>query len=222
LLNSATLLEQSLKVNEDTMARPSSQQRREEILDAALTLFRTKGLLQTSTRDLTEVMGISRSHIYHYFPNWQELCLAALDKYTTADLHDVDAMLQGLPPAMALLKLVDSILPYEVDAEWLLYSDTWQASTRIADYRELARKINDGWNALIVAIINRGCAAQDFSPVDAALVARQLSAMINGYADVLALDPSPQNREQALSDILALMTMTLKPAHPLDSTLSEV
>jgi AcrR family transcriptional regulator len=54
-------------------------------------------LLQTSTRDLTEVMGISRSHIYHYFPNWQELCLAALDKYMTADLHDVGELLQDIP-----------------------------------------------------------------------------------------------------------------------------
>ena len=201
------------------MARPSSQQRREEILDAALTLFRSKGLLQTSTRDLTEVMGISRSHIYHYFPNWQELCLAALDKYMTADLHDVGELLQDIPPAEALLKLAESILPYEVDADWLLYSDTWQASTRITAYGDLARKVNEGWNRLIVAIINEGCVAQDFAPVDAGQVARQLSAMINGYADVLALDPSPANRKQALADILALMNVTLKPTRPLDAAL---
>lgn len=201
------------------MTRPSSVQRRDEILDAAFALFRTKGLLQTSTRDLTEAMGISRSHIYHYFPNWQALCLAALDKYMTADLQQMDDLLRSLPPALALLTLADSIMPYEVDAEWLLYSDTWQASARIAAYRELAQKVNDGWSGLVAARINQGCEAGFFAPVDAGQVARQLSTMINGYADVLALDPSRDTRQQALLDIVAFMNVSLKPAQPLDASL---
>lgn len=201
------------------MARPSSVQRRDEILDAAFALFRTKGLLQTSTRDLTEVMGISRSHIYHYFPNWQALCLAALDKYMTADLQQVDDLLHGLPPALALLTLADSIMPYEMDGEWLLYADTWQASARIEAYRELAQKVNDGWNGLIAVTINQGSEAGIFAPVDAGQVARQLGAMINGYADVLALDPSRETRQQALLDIVAFMNVSLKPAQPLDASL---
>ncbi|PKH26647.1 TetR family transcriptional regulator [Enterobacterales bacterium CwR94] len=200
------------------MARQSTQQRRDDILDAAIALFRTKGLMQTATRDLTETMGISRSHIYHYFPNWQALTLAALEKYMREDLQAVRATLQGEAPAIALLKLADNILPHQIDSEWLIYSDTWQASARIASYQALASQVTAAWNQLILEIIEAGCTAKHFTPVDAGQVARQISAVINGYADVLALNPTLAVRQQALNDISSLMNALLQPVSPLEPT----
>ncbi|HBO3115595.1 TPA: helix-turn-helix transcriptional regulator, partial [Pseudomonas aeruginosa] len=44
--------------------------RKDQIIAAALELFRSKGFADVSTRDLAEHAGLSRSHVYHYFSDW--------------------------------------------------------------------------------------------------------------------------------------------------------
>lgn len=193
------------------MTRQSSQQRREVILSAAIGLFRTKGFMNTSTRDLTEIMGISRSHIYHYFPNWQDLCLTALEEFMTSDLLEASNELNQVPPVDALVLFANWFLPQKIDSDWLLYADTWQASARSEPYRLLAKKINDDWNELIRKIIVRGCEDGIFIQVDAEQTARQLSAIINGYSDALAREPTG-DPQQSLEDIYALMNLLLAPS----------
>ncbi len=48
---------------------------RTKILDGAIALFIDKGIDNVTTRELTEHVGISRSHIYHYFRDWRSLRL---------------------------------------------------------------------------------------------------------------------------------------------------
>lgn len=60
------------------MARPSAEQRKEMIIEAVLALFREKGMAASSTRDIAERTGLARSHVYHYFKDWKELCLCAV------------------------------------------------------------------------------------------------------------------------------------------------
>ncbi|GAB7207540.1 TetR/AcrR family transcriptional regulator [Dickeya oryzae] len=50
---------------------------KETILDAAISLFKEKGVTAVKTRDVTDFLGISRSHIYHYFSDWNGLRAAA-------------------------------------------------------------------------------------------------------------------------------------------------
>lgn len=51
--------------------KAKSELMREKILKAVVELFIEKGIEKVTTRDLTEYLGISRSHIYHYFKDWQ-------------------------------------------------------------------------------------------------------------------------------------------------------
>ncbi|MGL4477748.1 MAG: TetR/AcrR family transcriptional regulator, partial [Aeromonas veronii] len=62
------------------MARPSAEQRKEMIIEAVLALFREKGMAASSTRDIAERTGLARSHVYHYFKDWKELCLCAVER----------------------------------------------------------------------------------------------------------------------------------------------
>lgn len=183
------------------MTRPISQTRRQAILDTAIALFRQKGLPNTATRDVTEALGISRSHIYHYFPNWQALCLAALDDFMQADLQDAGDELQGMPAREALSLLIEWFLPHHIDPDWLLYSDIWQASMRDEAWKQLTLKHTAGWNGLFEKIIQQGIDEGIYPPLDTARTARQLCALVNGYADLLSLDPDPALRAGAIEDI---------------------
>lgn len=178
-----------------------TQTRRQAILDAAIALFRQKGLPHTATRDVTEALGISRSHIYHYFPNWQALCLAALDHFMKADLQSAEEELQGMSAREALSLLIEWFLPHHIDPDWLLYSDIWQASMRDEAWQKLTLEHTAGWNRLFQKIIVQGIDEGIYQPLDAARTARQLCALVNGYADLLSLAPAPALRTQAIEDI---------------------
>ncbi len=205
------LLEQSLKVNKASMTRQPSEQRREAILSTAIALFRTKGLLQTSTRDLTEALGISRSHIYHYFPNWQALCLAALEYYMQQDWQQARDELAVMEPKAALRRLTEWFLPDDVDPDWLIYADAWQIAARDEAYKALAQNVTVEWNGLIERVIVRGCEAGVFRCKDVAQTARLLGGAINGYADRVSLEPNERSRQQALADIDSLINVLLQP-----------
>lgn len=193
------------------MTRQPSEQRREAILSTAIALFRSKGLLQTSTRDLTEALGISRSHIYHYFPNWQALCLAALGHYMRQDWQEAKDELAVMQPETALRRLTEWFLPDDVDPDWLIYADAWQIAARDEAYRALAQSVTADWNSLIEQVIVRGCEAGVFRCKDVAQATRLLGGAINGYADTVSFEPNAMHRQQAMTDIATLTALLLKP-----------
>jgi len=76
------------------MARSQQQnekmrnERREQIMQAALQLFTTKGLFATKVKDIAEKVGMAQGLIYHYFDSkeeiYEELISNALDKMNEA------------------------------------------------------------------------------------------------------------------------------------------
>ena len=83
----------------------SSPERKGQIIAAALELFREKGFADVSTRDLAEHAGLSRSHIYHYFGDWNELRREAFVHFADEQLKEAGARLTDKPPVEALLGL---------------------------------------------------------------------------------------------------------------------
>ena len=62
------------------MAAPTGS-RRDEIVDAARSLYEEKGLSRTTIQDITARLGVTRSLFYHYFPNKDAVTSAVLDTY---------------------------------------------------------------------------------------------------------------------------------------------
>lgn len=90
--------------------KKKTEELRVRILDGAVALFIEKGIEKVTTRELTEHLGLSRSHIYHYFKDWQSLCLAALERFMQQELDDLTESLAGREPHEKV-KRIDQILP---------------------------------------------------------------------------------------------------------------
>jgi AcrR family transcriptional regulator len=60
-----------------TPQRSSSEERREQLIDAAVTEFAANGFNGTSTTAIAKRAGISQPYVYALFPNKHELFLAA-------------------------------------------------------------------------------------------------------------------------------------------------
>ena len=182
---------------------------RERILSTAVALFIEKGLENVKTRELTTQLGISRSHIYHYFPDWTTLCVAACRYFAQKDLQQFTQEISALPFSQRLDAFIESYLPQEPDAMWQLYSSLWRKATNEEVYAELAKEISAQWEALMTGIMRDGMSAGVFRETNPEQVARQFSAMINGYADLLLVHRESAARDQAMSDLNAFIKLAL-------------
>lgn len=194
--------------------KATADELRAMILDGAITLFIEKGIEKVTTRELAEHLGISRSHIYHYFRDWQTLCLDAMTVYMQADLDNLKGTIAGLPVRERLDVLIQNYLPNVQDAVWQLYGSLWQMAVHDEVWAGLARQMVDKWLHLLAGIITAGIEEGVFRSSSAACVTRQLSAMINGYSDWLIVGPSAAGRQQATADINAFIDLALI-SHPL-------
>lgn len=191
------------------MMKESGDALKIRILDGAAALFIEKGIDNVTTRELTEHLGLSRSHIYHYFSDWQTLCVAALARYTESELETFSTALVGMAPADQLEAMIANYLPDAPDAVWLLYSSLWQRAVHHKAYAALAESVIDKWVALTREIFAAGTARGDFRVEDSARVARQFSAMLYGYADTLIINPSAEKYREAVSDIRAFIRLVV-------------
>lgn len=76
--------------------RRSGAETREQILRVALRLFTEKGYEATSTRDLTEALGLTKSSLYYHFRNKEEI-LASLVAERRHDLDELIAWVRAQP-----------------------------------------------------------------------------------------------------------------------------
>ncbi len=58
-----------------------SDERRQQIIEAARQLYEEQGLSRTSVKDISERCNMTRSLFYHYFPDKQAVTTAVLDDY---------------------------------------------------------------------------------------------------------------------------------------------
>ncbi|MDI6428122.1 TetR/AcrR family transcriptional regulator [Cronobacter dublinensis] len=174
---------------------------KEKIVNAAIALFIEKGIENVKTRDLTEHLAISRSHIYHYFTNWQALCVESISTFLDNELHEFVSRTASLPASDRLQAFIDGVISPTPDPTARLYGSLWQLAAHNPVYAQMMDAILTRWHEALVAIIVAGENEGVFRHVNASRVARQLDSMLFGYSDHLYTLPSDEAFRQAQDDI---------------------
>jgi AcrR family transcriptional regulator len=65
------------------------EERRQEILDAAMKLFSEKGYEKTSISDIAQSIGVAQGLCYRYFPSKEALFDAAVDHYAEMQVNQM-------------------------------------------------------------------------------------------------------------------------------------
>ncbi|WP_265553246.1 TetR/AcrR family transcriptional regulator [Serratia grimesii] len=178
-----------------------SELMREKILKAVVELFIEKGVEKVTTRDLTEYLGISRSHIYHYFKDWQTLSLAAVTNFMNDELEEFRSLIQPLSACQKLAEYIDGMISNSPDPTRKLYGYLWSLSSYDKAYASLMQTFLGEWHLVLASIIQSGMDERTFHIVDAQRVARQLDAMLFGYSEHLLTLPSEGLVKQVKEDI---------------------
>lgn len=146
--------------------RDKADLRRQEIIDAATSLFAQHGFAATSTKRIAQEVGITEGLIFHYFPTKSELLRAAA-RQRSGFIGEVQALLEGAAdkPAIEVLQhvvlgwteavhrqsdlirmlLVESQTNPELDGAFsTVMGDTVEAMTEYLESRVAAGELRQG------------------------------------------------------------------------------
>jgi AcrR family transcriptional regulator len=91
--------------------RQQKEERREQILDAALRVFSSKGFSGASIREIARDVGVTEGLLYHYFESKDQLLEACWKERTwRAHLERILSEADGKPLEAVLRELVDDFL----------------------------------------------------------------------------------------------------------------
>jgi AcrR family transcriptional regulator len=174
----------------------TADQRREQMLRAALEVIQERGYPDSRIADVAERAGTSPALVIYYFKTKDQLLTEAIRHYEESWYEVGQRRMEQLPTAAARLEeiVAMSTLP-EADAEpntsWVLWLDLWAQAARHPEVASVRQKFDERWRETISTLVVEGQEAGEFGPVDPAEFALLFSAMLDGLAVQIALnDPS--------------------------------
>jgi AcrR family transcriptional regulator len=176
----------------------AAEQRREQLLRAALDVIVARGYADTRIADVAEHAGTSPALVIYYFKTRDQLLTEALrfseDLWYAAGQLRLEAIGTAAGRlaeliAMTCLPDTDPATTAGMPTEWLLWLDLWALSPRNPGVAAVRRKFDERWRQTIETTVLAGQDAGEFSAeVDARGFAVTLSAMLDGMAVQIALE----------------------------------
>jgi AcrR family transcriptional regulator len=174
----------------------TADQRREQMLRAALDVIEERGYAESRIADVAERAGTSPALVIYYFKTKDQLLTEAIrfseDHWYATGTH----RMQQIPTAAGKLEeiVAMSCLPDAEDepaTSWVLWLDLWSQSARNSEVASVRQKFDERWRELICSLVVAGQESGEFRPVDPAEFAVLFSALLDGLAIQIALaDPT--------------------------------
>ena len=174
-------------------ATGTAEQRREQILRAAIEVIMERGYADTRIADVAERATTSPALVIYYFKTRDQLLTEALgyseDAWYATGLRRLATISSA---AGRLTELIAMTCLPETDpaprGEWLLWLDLWALSPRNPGVAAVRRKFDERWREAIRTIVLAGRDSGEFAQVDAEDFAITLSALLDGMAVQIALE----------------------------------
>jgi len=174
----------------------TADQRREQMLRAALEVIHERGYQETRIADVAERAGASPALVIYYFKTKNQLLTEAIrfseDRWYEGGISRIvaiDTAAGRLEELVAMTCLPEAdIEPNESGLVWL---DLWAQAGRHSEVASVRQKFDDRWRETISSMVLEGQKTGEFGPVDPADFAVTLSSLLDGFVIQIALaDPS--------------------------------
>ncbi|MGH7654058.1 MAG: TetR/AcrR family transcriptional regulator [Gemmatimonadaceae bacterium] len=194
----------------DPRWRRLPEERPDQILDAALSVFAEHGIASAKLEEIAARAGVSKGTIYLYFPSKEELFREVVRQKVGPAIAQADSAILSEETAEGQLKVF-------IARQWeCLGQDDSEGWIRLVmlelhKYPDLAAfhwdEVVTRSNTILADIINRGIARGEFRPTDPAVAARMIKAIV--LMHVLwsgPCAPTPPQHRPAMEHVLANIT----------------
>jgi AcrR family transcriptional regulator len=173
----------------------TADQRREQMLRAALEVIVERGFPETRIADVAERAGTSPALVIYYFKTKDQLLTEAFQfsedswyEFGIRRLATIDTAAARLEELVAMSCLPEADEPDAPNSSWLLWLDLWAQAARHPEVAVVRQKFDERWRDTISSLVSQGQAAGEFGPVAPADFAAMMSALMDGFAIQIALE----------------------------------
>ncbi|MGW0564748.1 TetR/AcrR family transcriptional regulator [Streptomyces sp. NPDC003016] len=163
--------------------RLSVEERREEMLRAAVEQIEARGVGAVRIADVASALSVSNALVLYHFSTKEKLVAAAFTYAAEGDLAQLRKLLGRRTSAVRRLRAaVRWYAPTGQAKGWKLWIEGWAASLREPALRAVARDLDQQWKAALAEVITEGAEAGEFRCEDPASAAWRLTALLDGLA----------------------------------------
>jgi AcrR family transcriptional regulator len=183
----------SVRAADGAEAPGTADQRREQMLHAALEVISARGYADTRIADVAERAGVSPALVIYYFKTKDQLLTEAI-RYYEDNFYAVgqNRIARLASAAERLEEFVAMSCLSEADPEpassWQLWLDFWAQAARNAEVAGVRQKSDERWRDVITTLVREGQEAGEFREVDAGDFALYLSSLLDGLMIQIALN----------------------------------
>jgi AcrR family transcriptional regulator len=198
-----------------------AEQRREQMLQAALDVIVERGYPETRISDVAERTGTSPALVIYYFKTRDHLLTEAIRYSEDAWYAEYLRRTEHIPTAAGRLTelIANACLPGtdgEPRSYWLMWLDLWALSPRSTGAAAIRQKSDERWRAAIRSVVLAGQEAGEFSPLDADDFTITLAALLDGLAVQIGVEdpdvPPQRAYELAMRFAAGQLGFKWKPA----------
>jgi AcrR family transcriptional regulator len=168
------------------------EERRKQILEAALTIFSQKGFHATNVSDVAAQAGVSQGTIYWYFESKEELFTAALLSFFEDFGEEMVAALDACVSASEKLRALGKTMEDFAEGAaglLMLFLGYWASTPNREEVGRFWVDLLVEFKDTLAGIIEEGVRNGEFKPVDADSVVWALMAAYDGLAAYVMLIP---------------------------------
>jgi len=187
----------------DTRATPQPdrvQERRQQIMQAAMSCFARKGYHKTTMDDIVAESGLSKGTLYWYFRSKDELFFSLVNSFFLEIQQDMNAIFEQDTSATDKLHSLayEFARFYEEVAEFLnVFFEFWMQGTLNEQLNQLFHSMLAEYRGKIAGIIEEGMKAGEFKKVDADQLAVTVMAAYDGLWFYKMLMPDEVDLDRA-------------------------
>ncbi len=170
-----------------------SEERKQQILDAATKVFAEKGFHDARMEDIAQAANLSKAALYLYYRSKDDIIAAILDHFYHRGMQDLH-MLQGYEGSISELLLLLTRF-FAAEAEQMMNMlpiafEFYALAARREDVRQSIKEYFRNYREGLAALVQMGIERGEFREVDPLETAIVLSAIYEGLAVLEATDPT--------------------------------
>ncbi len=172
-----------------TLAAKAPEERRRRILLAAIDVLRIRGFSGTRVADIAAAAGTSPALVLYHFSSLGDVLVAALKSVDEQYYADLAALAAADPRDRLAQMGALSAEGGPAFGDWPLWLEVWVRARHDERIDDLRRTIDLRWRDELAAIVDAGIEAGIMSSPDPRAAVVRLSALMDGLAVQVVLDP---------------------------------
>lgn len=182
----------------------TKKQRRQQIMEAAISCFADKGYYETSMDDIVKAAGLSKGSLYWYFKSKRELFRSLLESWFEEITEGfVEAVAQAESAREKIVVTIDAVTQTVALRPELARAqlEFFAMALRDEDIRDWLRENYASQREFFAGILEEGIASGEFRPVPVDAVARMIMAYFDGAWLHQELNDSSPDMDALLQEV---------------------